>query len=308
MPTTKLEAIASEIEVQPRALDELMRRRMRMARPGSLFVGAGDSYACSIAAQYLSRGRSLALDPYALLASPDFARGKEVYFISTSGRTKSNIAAAKAVKGIAFGSTAITANPASPLSKATRETIEIPYSYVPRTPGTLSFTLSLLAAVKLACEPFTCGFARLLSLAKASSNVVFSKGGTTYFLGNGPAHAIALYSALKTFELFGDKADAELLEEFGHANLFSLRPRDTVNIFTAFDPAGIGRKLASALGREGFGQNLMPVKGGNEFESVFHAAFFVQTSILKEARSRGVATPYIMRSKKKLKLSDSMIY
>jgi fructoselysine-6-P-deglycase FrlB-like protein len=308
VPTNKLQAISGEVEAQPRSLDEFMGLRIRRARPESIFVGAGDSYACALAVQYLSRGRSLAVDPYVLLESPDIASGREVYFISVSGRTRSNIAAAKAVKAIALSTTAITANPGSPLSKATRATIEIPYPYSPRTPGTLSFTLSLLAAIKLACGPFRCGFARLLSQARASSKMAFSRRGTTYFLGNGPAHSIALYAALKMFELFGDKADAELLEEFGHANLFSLRPSDAVNIFTAYDPAGIGRKLVSALGREGYVRNLIPSEGRNEFESIFFAAFFVQTAILKEARSRGVAAPYIARSKKKLKLSDSMIY
>lgn len=308
MPTNKLEGIAREVEAQPRCLDGFMGRRMRRARPGSLFIGAGDSYACSLAVQYLSRGRSFALDPYVLLASPEFARGREVYFISVSGRTRSNIAAAKAVKGIALSTTAITSNPGSPLAKVTRESLEIPCSYVPRTPGTLSFTLSLLAAIRLVCGPFTCDFARLLSQAKASSKLAFSRTGTTYFLGNGPAHAIALYSALKAFEMFGARAGGELLEEFGHANLFSLRRNDTVNIFTTFDPAGIGRKLASALGTEGFSQNLLPTNGRNEFESVFHTVFLVQTGILKEARSRRVTAPYIVGSKNKLKLSDSMIY
>lgn len=308
MPTSRLEDIAGEIDAQPRSLDGLMRRRTKRARPGSLFVGAGDSYACSLAVQHLSRGRSLALDPYALVASPDFANGREVYFISVSGRTRSNIAAAKAVRRIAVSTTAITSNPASPLSKATQATLEIPYPYVPRTPGTLSFALSLLAAIKLACGPITCDFARSLSQAKASSKMAFSHPGTTYFLGNGPVHAVVLYSALKTFELFGDRASGEMLEEFGHASLFSLRRRDTVNIFTAFDPAGIGRKLSSALRREGFGQNLVHVSGRNEYESVFHAAFLAQIGILREARSRGIATPYIVRSKEKLRLSDSMIY
>lgn len=248
------------------------------------------------------------MDPYGLQTAPDFARRREVYFFSVSGRTATNIAAARAVRGVARRTIAVTANLTSPLVGETDDVIAIPYSITPRTPGTLSFGLSLLLATKLSCGPFECDFGRLFGKASASPNIIFSRTGATHFLGNGPAYAIALYAALKTFEVFGAKASADFLEEFGHASLFSLRRNDAVNIFSAFDPLSNGRKLAGALEKGNFHRSLLPAAGRNEFESLFHAMFIVQSSFLKEARLRGITSPYLESAASKLEMSDSMIY
>jgi glucosamine 6-phosphate synthetase-like amidotransferase/phosphosugar isomerase protein len=308
MRATRLVQVAKEVASQPRILESFLSERVKRASPGSLLVGAGDSYACSLAAQYVSRGGSLALDPYSLQTAPDFARRREVYFFSVSGRTAANIAAARAVRGVARRTVAVTANLTSPLVGETDDVIAIPYSITPRTPGTLSFSLSLLLATKLSCGPFKCDFGRVFAKASASPNITFSRTGTTYFLGNGPAYAIALYAALKTFEVFGAKASADFLEEFGHASLFSLRRNDEVNIFSAFDPLSNGRKLARALAKGNFHRSLLSAAGRNQYESLFHATFIVQSSVLKEARLKGIASPYLESEAGKLKMSDSIIY
>jgi len=303
-----LEDVAREVEAQPAALSGSLERKIGRAAPGSLFVGAGDSYACALAAQHLSEGMVLALDPYSLLASEGFAKGREVYFISVSGRTRSNIAAARVTRRVAARTFTITSEPESPLAKATDETLELPYSYIPRMPGTLSFALSLLTTIKLSCGPISCNFSRLFSDARESTKALFSESGTTYFLGNGPIHAVSLYSSLKVFEVLGSKSAAELLEEFGHAILFSLRTGDAVDIYGAFDPAKVGKRLASSLRLEGFNSRLLPDSGRNKFESVFYAAFLSQLSVLKEARSRRLESPHLVNAERGLKLSDSMIY
>jgi fructoselysine-6-P-deglycase FrlB-like protein len=300
--------VAAEVQSQPAALNDMMRGKLAKAASGSIFVGAGDSYASALAAQYLSKGRVGALDPYALASSPSSAAGRDVYFITISGRTRTNVAAARRVRRIARRTFAITSEPRSPIVDAADHLIELPYSYVPRIPGTLSFTLSLLAAIKLSCGDVRCDFARLFSDARLSPAYALSPSGTTYFLGNGPGYAAALYSSLKVLEVLGSKANAEFVEEFGHAVLFSLGENDAVNISTAFDPEGVGKRLASALRREGFIGRLIPDKGRNEFESVFHSIFSLQVGILREARRRKITSPYILRAGKKLGLSDSMIY
>ena len=300
--------MAGEVEAQPKALASMLGKKLRQAPSGSLLVGAGDSYASALAAQYLSRGRVTALDPYFLIACPNFAEGKEVYFITISGRTKSNIAAARAVRRMARRTVAVTSDPTSLIGGATNDAIELPYTYVPRIPGTLSSTLSLLTAVKLASAQVRCDFSRVFSDAKRSPAPTLSAAGTTYFLANGPAHVAALYSSLKVFEILGGRAAADLVEEFAHASLFSLRSNDAINIMAAFDPACVGKKLALALRRDGYTTRLIPDKGRNEFESVFHAIFSSQLGILREAKSRRIEYPYILRAGKKLGLSDSMIY
>lgn len=72
-----LEHLSGEVARQPSALREFSGSRIARAPKDSLFVGAGDSYAAALAAFYLSQGRCIALDPYALVASPGIAAGRE---------------------------------------------------------------------------------------------------------------------------------------------------------------------------------------------------------------------------------------
>ncbi|MGH9918588.1 MAG: hypothetical protein ACRD6W_06950 [Nitrososphaerales archaeon] len=76
-----------------------------------IFVGAGDSYAASLCAAFLAGPRVLALDPYSLAESIGWATGRPVYIVSVSGETRSNIELARALKGVAKLTVAITCNP-----------------------------------------------------------------------------------------------------------------------------------------------------------------------------------------------------
>jgi len=60
----KLSAIADEVARQPRILGAYLDEVKSAAPPGSLFVGAGDSYTAANIASRLSSIRHLAIDPY----------------------------------------------------------------------------------------------------------------------------------------------------------------------------------------------------------------------------------------------------
>jgi fructoselysine-6-P-deglycase FrlB-like protein len=301
--------IQEEIELQTRKLSVLAKTRTPSIPTGSLLVGAGDSYVVSQCTAFLSSFRCMAIDPYTLMYAPDLAKNRTAVFISVSGRTRSNVTAAEKVKSLAERTIAVTASSASPLAKATSEVVLIPYDYRPRTPGTLSFTLSLLATLKLASAYTQCDFPYVFEQAASRKpNLRISKDGTTFYLGNHAGFAIAQYATAKTYEFFGSHAQGALLEEFSHMELFSLRKKDTVNVFQTADPAGLGVRLVDQLGRKGYSAALIERRGRNRMEEVFHSIFVIQLAILRQMKERGLVIPSFMRSRQKLELSDMIIY
>lgn len=303
--------ISGEVQGQPERLAAFAAEKLVEMPGGSLLVGAGDSYIAGRCTALLSSFRCLSLDPYVLIASPELSRGRTVAFISVSGRTRSNVAAARRVRRLARRTIAVTASAESALARSTDETLQIPFPYRPRMPGTLSFTLSLVAALRLAAVDCRRDFRRLYQEAeKASQQVRFSNGGTTFFLGNHADYEVSLYAAAKVYEFFGGRAQAELLEEFSHLELFSLRSADAVNVFLSADPSGAGPRLVAALRRNGyeaasFGET---ERAETMTDAVFRNTFLVQLAVMERMKSRKLSVPYFMKSRKKLDVSDSMIY
>jgi fructoselysine-6-P-deglycase FrlB-like protein len=304
-----LSTVGDQLARQPAILASFLSEPLPEAPSGSLFVGAGDSYAASSIASYLSSMKCQALDPYELISSRGIAKGRTTYFVTVSGDTSSNVTAARAVEGVAKRNVAITANAKGKMIGVVDEVIFIPCEYIPRLPGTLSFSLSLLALLKLACGHFKCDLASVNTRAKRDAKkLLFSDEGTTYFLGNSAAFPAGQYSALKMCEFLGASAHTERLEEFNHAPLFSLRRHDAINIFCALDPLRIGQKLATNLRTGGFDASAIPPFGSNPFEQVFYFIFLSQFAVLQRAKSEGLSRPYFAGAKGKLGVSDSMIY
>ncbi len=301
-----VESLSAEVEGQPDILDQFARQGVPKARRRSIFVGAGDSFAAAQLGFFASECRHIALDPYVLASNPEIAVGKEVYFVSVSGRTRSNAIAAKKVRHLAAQTTTLTAVADSPLAELTDRLIVLPMTYLPRTSGVLSFTLSALAVMRISGAEGRCDFRRALGNAGKEEVAFAGRDGTTYFLGNSLAFPVSLYAAAKTYEILGAKAHAELLEEFNHLELFSLGRSDSVNSFSCFDPAGLAAKLNGTL--IGGKSHVVPEYGRSSTEKLFHAIFQIQLSVLGEAKRRGIATPRFLSQRNSLATSDRMIY
>lgn len=303
-----IDELLSEVLGQPSVLASMERSSLSEAPPGSVFVGAGDSYAAALAGFYSSLGRAIALDPYTLAMDPSAAEGAEVFFISVSGKTASNLAATKRVAGLAGRTTSITAAEDSPLARATDRTIRLPMRYRPRRPGLLSFCLSLMAVLKLTGYPTACDFGRALKVAQLDYHSASFGRGTTYFLGNSLAHPVAIYGAAKAYEILGTKAHAEILEEFSHMELLSLSKQDSVNALASFDAAGAARKLVRVLHGQGYDARTVGGGGRAPTEALFSSVFAVQLSVLRRAKRKGLAKPSFLGLGGRLRASDAMIY
>ncbi|HUI22853.1 MAG TPA: hypothetical protein VLY82_00490 [Nitrososphaerales archaeon] len=303
-----MKAFADEAKGQPRILEEFSRSSLPRARRGAILVGAGDSYSAAMSGFFSSGGACIALDPYHLASAPEIAKGVDVYLISVSGRTASNLAAARKVRRLARQTIGITSDEQSKLAGLVDEVIRLPMKYVPRAPGLLSYALSLLAVLKIVGLEEKCDFEGAYSAARTDKEKIGWAQGTTYFLGNSLAYPAAMYAAAKTYEFLGAKAHAEILEEFSHLELFSLGHSDRVNIFSAFDPLEESARLARALARERYESRVVPARGTTKTEQLFHAVFAIQLSVLKRAADLGLSAPGFLAADGKLEASDSMIY
>jgi SIS domain len=303
-----LGALVDEVTRQPELLDRFARFELPKAPGGSIFVGAGDSYAAALAGFYASKGRCIALDPYSLASQPEMAEGLEVFFISISGRTSSNVLAARKVRDLAKETTALTAVEDSPLASSTAKVVRLPMAYSPRVPGMLSFSLAALAVIRMVGGGEACDFDGVFEKAKMDSTKYCLGKGTTYFLGNSLAYPAALYAAAKFYELLGANAHSELLEEFSHLELFSLKRLDAVNVFSSFDPSGMATRLVHALSKERYESLAVPVRGTTRLERFFHCVFVAQLGALDQARRRKLSRPRFLAERGKLHTSDSMIY
>lgn len=308
MPRNRFRALSEEVEKEAGILDAFSRSKVQKAKEGSVFAGAGDSYAAALAAFYASWGRCIALDPYTLASAPKVAEGADVYLVSVSGRTSSNIAAAKKIRGKAARVIAITADDRSRLAELADEVVRLPMEYAPRTPGLLSFSLSLLAVLKSAGVEGRCDFAALGADARKDVGKVAWGKGVNYFLGNSLGHVAALYAAAKTYEFLGARAHPELLEEFSHMQLFSLAKSDMVNIFSCSDPLGAARRLWKALRDEGYEASLVGGNSGSAVAELFYSVFVIQLSAIKKARESGLSEPGFLGDARRLRVSDRMIY
>ena len=303
-----LGSLLKEVEGQPQALRDFSLSEIPFVGKGAVFVGAGDSYAAALAGFYATGGGCIAFDPYGLASRPEVARGREVCFISVSGRTKSNLLGARRVRGLARGMVVVTADASSELAKAGDEVVKLPMDYVPRTPGFLSFSLSLLAVLRMSGWSARGDFRKALTDAKKDRGKAATARGTTYFLGNLLGYPVALYAAAKQYEILGTRAHAELLEEFSHMEVLSLGKDDAVNIISCFDPSRLSERLAEALGKAGYRANVIPSRGATEAERLFHSVFVSQYAVLDGAARSGLKEPKFLSAGERLRASDSLIY
>ena len=306
-----LDSVAEELKEQPSLLSSFRRSALWSElgeRGDPIFVGAGDSYAASLCASYLAGPRVLALDPCSLAESVAWAKGRPVYIVSISGETRSNVELAQSLKTVAKRVVAITCNPESRLAGAVDGTVELPFKPRFKSPGFASFTLSLAAALKICGLESDFDPENLLPRAAAESKRlrVARGGNVTHFAGNNEAYAISIYGAAKIYELLGGRAQASLLEEFSHMPLFSLSTLDRVNVIES--PSWHkGKRLCEMLREGGYSSSLIRGTGGR-VENLYLLAFAMQMAAVGAARKVGLRAPYFLGAKKKLRISDEMIY
>jgi glutamine---fructose-6-phosphate transaminase (isomerizing) len=290
--------------------------KLENVRPeDAVFCGAGDSLACARFAERLMNFKPRSFDPYDAILYPDVFRDKKVFFISVSGRTKSNIQAANIARRKGARETiAITANPESELAKSCSDFIELRFTKSGElTPGTNSFTASLLACGMLFKNTLRIRAANAIANAKSwAKEIVTTSDSTFHFVGSGSFYAIAMYGAAKIYEFAGSAADYQLMEEFSHLNLFSLKGgnKDHTIILRFGSDDEKGKMLDATLTQAGFSSFLMPIEEEREhvLQRAIYYSIHLQYLALNIALLNGLKAPSFLTKTDSLKVSNKMIY
>lgn len=276
-----------------------------------VFTGAGDSFAAAMATEHITMHNARSLDPYEVARQPSIAAGSHLYIISVSGRTKSNVEAARLAGGCAREVTAVTANQDSALARSCDNMIKLRFRSEARlTPGTASFTASLLAC-----------YSRVRLLPKISDlsdvydealswchDVKIPRYSTTFLVGTGLAYPFATYGKAKIFEVLGSKAQSQRTEQFSHMELFSLTEDDLTIILPEDENDLQARTLQALLEENSFKTALLLPRGRGKVEESLRAAISLQVLAWKAAKDLGMTDCAFINKSELLKVSDRMIY
>ena len=268
----------------------------------SIFCGSGDSLAASMLAEAFSQNNVKAIDPLDLLKNKSLAKKNDVYIVSISGKTISNIKVAK----LARKSIAITSNPKSKLASVCNKIIPLnfPNSDVV-TAGSISFLDSALTCISLVMPIKIKNSEKIFNDAIEQSKKVKLKN-KIFFLGNLHTYPLALYGAAKIFEILGLDAFYERLEQFSHMELFSTKPGDTVIIFEEKNPHNT--LLSKNLKKAGIHVIHPYVKYNDKISQILFYTFFSQLVPLFLAKKKQQKECHFVMAKKLRKISDDMIY
>ncbi|WP_455279750.1 SIS domain-containing protein [[Eubacterium] cellulosolvens] len=314
-----IEAMHIEIKNQIEDLPSYIDYLATLAAPSEsekegkrcIFTGAGDSYAASMAVEALSRRFARSYDPYEILKNPSDSSDLHLYVISVSGKTKSNVQAARAARGFAREITAISANLESPLARSTDNFIQLRFrSEGKLTPGTASFTTSLLASFsRVQNLPNLAKLSDVYDAALSwSENIEIPLNSTTFLVGTGLTYPLAIYGKAKIYETLGSKSNSQRTEQFSHMELFSLTKDDLVIILQENNNDDQAIELHNLLEEGAFRTLILNPDEHNEIERSITAAIYLQVLTWKNAEMKGIKECAFINRRNLLDISDKMIY
>lgn len=268
----------------------------------TIFCGSGDSLAAALLAESFSNFRIRAADPLDLLKNRSIIKKNQVYIISISGNTVSNINVAK----IAQSATAITLNKNSKLVKICSKYIALNYpNSGVFTSGSIGFITSALTCISLVSKFRLRNVSKLFKKALTNSKKI-KLGKKVFILGNLHTFPIAMYAAAKFYEVLGIDAHYERIEQFLHMGLFSAKQGDTVIIFEEKNShnSRIIKNLKK-LGLNVFQPNGIPK---DKISQIIFFTFFSQLTPLFFAKKNHQKECYFVSAKKLRAASSNMIY
>ena len=297
-------ALEKEIKMQISFLQNFIpQKQMSISKQNkTIFCGTGDSFVAAQIAEVFSDFRSKAFDPLDLLKNRRLIKDSQLYLISISGNTISNVKLAKTIKnGIA-----ITANQQSRLAKNCKKTIILNYKNSGIfTTGSISFLASFMTCLSLVSKITIRNFSTIYKNAELQSKKI-SLRGKVFFLGSLHSFPIAMFGAAKLYEVTGLDAHYERIEQFSHMGLFSAKKGDTVIIFESKNKHNL--KLGNILKRYGLNVIHLDPKTTNIQEVILFFIFVSEFLALYHAKKKNQKDVYFVKAKKLRHASSSMIY
>jgi fructoselysine-6-P-deglycase FrlB-like protein len=297
-------AFEKEIKLQVRFVQNFVSQKQLSIpkQKKAVFCGTGDSFVSAQLAEVFSGFRARACDPLDLLKNKRLAKDKDLYMISISGNTVSNIKLAKAVKN----TVAVTAYKQSRLVNACKKLILLQYPNSGIfTAGSISFLASALTCISLVSKIKIRNVSKLYKKADTQSRKIRLRG-KVFLLGNMHTFPVAMFGAAKIYETVGLDAHYERIEQFSHMGLFSAKKGDTVIIFEGKNK--YNSKLASNLKKYGLNIVQLQPNTKNIQETVLFFIFVSEFIALYHAKKKNQKDCFFVTAKKLREASSSMIY
>jgi len=279
---------------------KLQKSLSKIHQKNSIFSGSGDSLVSAMLAESFSDGLVSAIDPLDLFENKNLVKSKNLYFVSISGNTITNIKTAKHAKN----SIAITAHNESRLAKVSKKSILLnaPNNGI-FTAGSISFLESALTCISLV-KKITIPRGNFLSKVKTDVKK-FKISKKIFVLGTYHTFPLAMYCAAKFYELLGHDTHYCKLEQFSHMELFSAKKGDTVIIFEEKNPHT--KQLSSLLKKNGINV-IHPNIPSAKLSQMLYCTFFSQLLPLIEAKKKRKKDCHFVLAKNIRNISNQMIY
>jgi D-arabinose 5-phosphate isomerase GutQ len=303
-PMSTIAAFEKEIKMQPKFLEKLVPHKPLSVekQKRTIFCGAGDSFLSAQLGEIFSDFRVKAFDPLDLLKNKRLLKDHDLYLISISGNTVSNVNLAKTFRN----TTAVTANPQSKLASVCQKSIILKYPHSGIfTAGSISFLSSAMTCLSLVSKYHTRNVSKIYNQARTQSKKVNLKG-KIYLLGNLHTMPIAMFCAAKLYEVLGLDAHYAGVEQFSHMELFSAKKGDTVIIFE--EKNRHISQLAMYLKKYGLHVVQMQPNTKNIQEVILFFIFVSEFITLYHAKKKNMKDCFFVRAKKLRDVSSSMIY
>ena len=297
-------AFEKEIEMQLEFLENFLPQRQLShdEQEKAIFCGTGDSFVAAQLAEVFSNFRARALDPLDLIKNKKLLTGHDLYLISISGNTISNVKLAQLSKR----TTAITANPKSKLAKTCGRLVRLKFSNSGiQTAGSISFLASALTCISLVSRFKVRNVSELYKKAQKVAKKVFIQG-KVYILGNIHTYPVAMFCAAKIYEVLGIDAHYERIEQFSHMGLFSCNKGDTIIIFEEENLHN--KKLAKYLKGCGLKTTRVDTASENVLDKILFFIFVSELIALYCAKKKKKKECFFVEAKKLRNASSSMIY
>jgi fructoselysine-6-P-deglycase FrlB-like protein len=286
-------------------INSLSQISCRKSSENCIFVGSGDSFVAGLIAQYMSNHRCKCYSPADLMNSK-FIENMTYYFISVSGRTRSNIEVAKRASGAGLKTVAVTFNPKSELAKVCKEIISLEKVMTNAATSYSAFTANVVVCLQLAGMSISPNFDKWhrngMALSSRFRHVYFPKD-VLHILGNGTFYPLAIYVSLKMAEFFGVTSIPNRIEEFCHSPVFGIKPSHTMWILgrTEDNTSHKLRNLKNMF-------NFFELKNPNIISELFEAIFFLQGIMLRLCEKQNFTELKYVLMKKVLAISSDIIY
>ena len=300
-----IEALKSDFHSQIAELKNIDNRKIS---DNCIYVGSGDSYVAGLFTEYFTDHQCRCYSP-SDLSNSRLTKDWTYCFVSVTGKTRANIAAAERASQAGAKTVAITFNENSKLAQVCDNIIhpKIERANTP-TAGFGSFVANVLTCLQVAGitvpKKFDVWYKNAVKLSQNVLESMILPDDTLFVLGNNTLYPLALYASLQMAEFFGTTAVSHKLEEFCHSPIFGLKKTHHVWILGQKEEF-VPTRMSKLVGRQ---ISYFELYNEDIVSQIFESIFFVQNLILLMAEKHGYTELTYIMMKDVLKVSSDIIY